>query len=247
MAFKSFELIHQLRRDCGITSKGFFVTIISYLRDLFSDSVHTAETLDENTKKYEEEIDEHIKERFNGNIPQFNVMLAQHLRDRNITQTELDHRSLVDHKFISKIVNTNGYVPKVCTVMQMALGLHLSLEEYEEFMYLAGYAADMPGMTGIIVRFCIIKGKTDESYYDIENKVNFFLKAKNQKVFDYHPRKEPRIDVDKCTGCGKCAKKYPKIYEMKENKATIIVEFSAKIGELNKSAKLCPKKAIEIV
>lgn len=105
------------------------------------------------------------------------------------------------------------------TVMALSLALHLSVSEYDEFMSLAGYSADMPVMTAAIVKFCIIKGNFDEIYYDIENKVNPFLAEKKQPKFAYNSRKEPDIDFPKCSGCGKCAELYPDIYEMKTGKA----------------------------
>ncbi len=227
--------------------KGLPAAVGSFFSELFSDALSAPETLGELSPGDIDELDDYIKGRFSGCMPEFNVRLAQYMSERNLSRTEVCRRALIDRRFIAKILDNKGYIPRMRTVMALSLALHLSVSEYDEFMSLAGYSADMPGMTAAVVKFCIIKGNFDEIYYDIEDKVNPFLAEKKQPKFAYNSRKEPDIDFPKCSGCGKCAELYPDIYEMKAGKAYVKMDFSAKTADLSKSAISCPQKAISII
>lgn len=55
-----------------------------------------------------------------------------------------------------------------------------------------------------------------------------------------------KINEEYCIGCGLCAKKMPMVYEMKDEKAKVIMQPQMKkqIEKVNESIEICPTKAI---
>ncbi len=239
------ELDCFIARECPPEKKkGIFGVVKEVFAEILS-SCRTPESLDEINDEDIDELNEYIVR--NQGLAAFNEKLRHYMSEKNLDRTEVCERAKIDRRFIAKILDNEGYIPRKHTVMALALALHLNLREYDEFMALAGYSADSNLLVHLIVRFCIIKGCQNEIYYDIDQKVNGFLKAKKQKEFAYNTRKVPDIDLKKCTGCGQCAKAYPGIYEIKAGKAYIKVDFSANIEEMQKSSKECPENAIRII
>jgi len=56
------------------------------------------------------------------------------------------------------------------------------------------------------------------------------------------------VDLEKCIGCGLCAQVAPEIYEMKEDKAVVIVDEIAegKVEDAKNGADQCPVMAIDV-
>lgn len=239
------ELDCFIARECPPEKKkGFFDVLKEVFAEILS-SLRTPEALDELSDEEKGELDEYLK--LNRGLAAFTEKLRHYMSEKNLDRPEVCERAKIDRRFIAKILDNEGYIPRKYTVMALALALHLNLREYDEFMALAGYSADSNLLVHLIVRFCIIKGCQNEIYYDIDQKVNAFLKAKKQKEFAYNTRKVPDIILSKCTGCGQCAKAYPDIYEMEGGKASVKVKLSSSIEEMQKSSKECPENAIRII
>ncbi len=56
------------------------------------------------------------------------------------------------------------------------------------------------------------------------------------------------VDPEKCIGCGLCAQVAPEVYEMKEDKAVVIVDeiVEEKVEAAKNGADQCPVMAIDV-
>ncbi len=56
------------------------------------------------------------------------------------------------------------------------------------------------------------------------------------------------VDPEKCIGCGLCAQVAPEVYEMKEDKAVVIVDeiVEEKVEDAKSGADQCPVMAIDV-
>lgn len=88
----------------------------------------------------------------------FQNKLQQLISERNLGNSEVYSKALIDRNFFSKIISYNNYVPKKMTVMALGLVLELKLKEYEEFLASAGYAFMPSSRFDLIVKYCVMKG-----------------------------------------------------------------------------------------
>ena len=186
-----------------------------------------------------------IKEIRDAALPPFKDVLIQLMNAKDIRSSDLFMRANIDRHFLSKIMCSTGYIPKKKNVMAIALALHLSLHEYDEFMLSAGYVTDPYDNTDLAVRFCIIQGEYDPVYYEIDT-LNSFLAELKEDCFEFKRRKKPFISRRKCKGCGLCAKNFPDIFEIKYGKSSVKSSFSGNIAAIEKAAEECPSNAMEI-
>jgi len=57
---------------------------------------------------------------------------------------------------------------------------------------------------------------------------------------------KPKIDEEKCIGCGLCASICPKVFEMKDSKAVTIADCKANDDNCKEAIESCPVQAIEL-
>ena len=186
-----------------------------------------------------------IKEIRDAALPPFKDVLIQFMNEKNISSRDLFMRANIDRHFLSKILCNEGYIPKKKNIMAIAMALHLSLPEYDDFMLSAGYVTDPYDNTDLAVRFCIIQGGYDPIYYEIDT-LNSFLAELKEECFEFKRRKKPFISRRKCNGCGLCAKNFPDIFEIKYGKSSVKSSFSGNIAAIEKAAEECPSNAMEI-
>lgn len=89
--------------------------------------------------------------------------LNQYMYEKNITTSIIYQRCLVDRKLISKITTRKEYHPSKSTVFALCIGLHLSLQEGEEFLSLAGYGFNRSSKYDLIIKFML-----ESEIYDLE-------------------------------------------------------------------------------
>ena len=107
-----------------------------------------------NVEKY---IDDSLEETTFAN------KLNQYMYEKNITTSIIYQRCLVDRKLISKITTRKEYHPSKSTVFALCIGLHLSLQEGEEFLSLAGYGFNRSSKYDLIIKFML-----ESEIYDLE-------------------------------------------------------------------------------
>lgn len=89
--------------------------------------------------------------------------LNQYMYEKNITTSIIYQRCLVDRKLISKITTRKEYHPSKSTVFALCIGLHLNLQEGEEFLSLAGYGFNRSSKYDLIIKFML-----ESEIYDLE-------------------------------------------------------------------------------
>ena len=86
----------------------------------------------------------------------FQNTLQKLIADRNLENSEVYTKALIDRKFFSKIISNKNYVPKKMTVMALGLALELNLKEYEDFLASAGYAFMPSSKFDVIIKYCVM-------------------------------------------------------------------------------------------
>ncbi len=88
----------------------------------------------------------------------FQNTLQQHIAERNLENSAVYSKAMIDRKFFSKIISNKDYIPKKMTVMALGLALELKLEEYEAFLASAGYAFMPSSKFDVIIKYCVMNG-----------------------------------------------------------------------------------------
>ncbi|WP_294160225.1 helix-turn-helix transcriptional regulator [uncultured Selenomonas sp.] len=103
--------------------------------------------------------------------PGFREMLFELIRKKGIRNADLYHRSDITKAHFSKIKNDEHYHPSKETVLALALGLKLTLDETKKLLERAGYTLTASSQTDLVVKYFI-----DCHLYDIDE-VNDSLDA----------------------------------------------------------------------
>lgn len=85
----------------------------------------------------------------------FNESLFRLIDEKGITDSECYKNANIDRKLFSKIRCSRDYKPSKETVISLALGLKLNLEEANSFMSKAGYALSDCYLFDVIIKYCI--------------------------------------------------------------------------------------------
>lgn len=91
----------------------------------------------------------------------FNETLLALVDAKGMTDPEVYKRANIDRKLFNKIKNNSKYMPGKRTVIALAIGLRLSLEETEELLKCAGYALSHSQLFDVIVEYFIVHGEYD--------------------------------------------------------------------------------------
>ena len=106
----------------------------------------------------------------------FSVKLKKLMSERKIKASELYQRAQIDKGTFSRIVKSPYSNPAKDTVITLALGLQLSLEETNDLLSRAGYALSHSNLRDVVIEYCFIK-----PVYDVVD-VNCLLNELNCKT-----------------------------------------------------------------
>lgn len=95
--------------------------------------------------------------------PGFRDMLFDFIREKGVRNADLYHRSDITKAHFSKIKNDEDYHPSKETVLALALGLKLTLDETKLLLERAGYTLTNSSQTDLIVEFFI-----KQHLYDVD-------------------------------------------------------------------------------
>ena len=107
----------------------------------------------------------------------FQDTLQKFIASRNLDNSSVYKKALLDRRFFSKIISKKNYIPKKMTVMALGLSLELDLNEYEELLTSAGYSFMPSSKFDMIVKYCVI----NRIYNLIE--INLILDSYGEKCF----------------------------------------------------------------
>ncbi len=85
----------------------------------------------------------------------FSEYLLNLLQQRDGKDSEVYKRAEVSKQLFSKILSDKDYQPTKSTVIQLALGLQLNLEQTQKFLGKAGYALTRSNKTDLVVQYYI--------------------------------------------------------------------------------------------
>lgn len=99
---------------------------------------------------------EDIVENRGKNLPE---MLMQFLIEKDLKNAEVYHNANISRKVFSKIITNEKYHPKKKTVLALAIGMKLNLDETKDLLSRAGYALSPGSKFDLIVKYCIETGE----------------------------------------------------------------------------------------
>lgn len=134
--------------------------------------------IDENHKwveKYSISSDFHknkVHKIFEENKKTFSDYLFNLIREKNLSEVEVYKQSHLDRRIFSKLHNEEDYKPSKKTILAIAFGMKLNLEETEELLKHGGYALSVDLKFDLIMK------------YFLENKIyDLFL---INEILDYY-------------------------------------------------------------
>lgn len=134
--------------------KAFLISerLFDNIQNMLEESLDSSKETQDNSLDVESFITQ-TKEKLN-----FQNTLQNLIAQRNLENSAVYSKALIDRKFFSKIISNKDYVPKKMTVMALGLAIELKLDEYEEFLASAGYTFMPSNKFDMIVKFCVMKG-----------------------------------------------------------------------------------------
>ena len=91
----------------------------------------------------------------------FSEMVLRLVDEKGYKDSQVYKRANLDRKLFSKIRSNPDYHPKKETVLALAVGLQLSVDETLDLLQRAGYTLSNSSRTDVIVRFFLEKGEHD--------------------------------------------------------------------------------------
>ncbi len=88
----------------------------------------------------------------------FTEYMLRIIKERDLKEADVYNRVFMDRRHFNRIRNDPEYQPSKRTAMLLAIALHLSLSETQEFIGKAGFTMSHSSKTDLIVEFFIIKG-----------------------------------------------------------------------------------------
>ena len=85
----------------------------------------------------------------------FSEMMMRLLIDKDLKNSEVYHNANISRKVFSKIMTNPDYHPKKNTVLSLAIGMKLNLDETKDLLRAAGYALSPGSKFDLIVQYCI--------------------------------------------------------------------------------------------
>ncbi len=91
----------------------------------------------------------------------FSPYLVRILREKGIDHATAYKKAGIDRRLFSKIISRPEYIPSKKTVLALAIGIGLDIDETRTFLEKAGYALSKSILTDVIVSFFISRGIHD--------------------------------------------------------------------------------------
>mgnify|MGYP002624807358 CR=1 FL=1 len=98
----------------------------------------------------------------------FSQRLMKLIQEKNMSNSEVYHRAIIDRKIFSKIKNDSNYQPKKITALCLCVGAKLTLIETKDLLSRAGYALSPSDKIDIIFSYFIEREIYDMIDLDIE-------------------------------------------------------------------------------
>lgn len=117
-----------------------------------------------------------LEEVMQQDVSDFREHLMQLLQIRNESgekDSDIYHRASISRQLFNKIINKKGYMPSKPTILQLAIGLKLDINETKTLLEKAGYALSRSSKSDMIIR------------YFIENKT-YNIQLINIALYDYN-------------------------------------------------------------
>lgn len=119
-----------------------------------------------------EEMFLQLDSKFEKNPQIFSDYLFNLIREKNLSEVEVYKQSHLDRRIFSKLRNEKDYMPSKKTILAIAFGMKLNLEETEELLKHGGYALSVDLKFDLIMK------------YFLENKIyDLFL---INEILDYY-------------------------------------------------------------
>ena len=93
--------------------------------------------------------------------PTFGRVLVQMMVERGLEARDLYRRVFMDRRLFSKILSQPDYEPSKETALLLCLGLHLSVDEADDFLRTAGLALSNAQQRDLAVRFFLVHQRYD--------------------------------------------------------------------------------------
>ena len=91
----------------------------------------------------------------------FQARLLRMIDERSLSDAEVYRRANISKQVFSKIRCSEDYIPKKKTVLALAVGLRLNLDDTKDLLAAAGYSLTNNSLFDVIVSFCIEYGNCD--------------------------------------------------------------------------------------
>lgn len=91
----------------------------------------------------------------------FSPYLVRLLREKHIDHVAAYKKAGIDRKLFSKIISKPEYVPSKKTVLALAIGMGLDINETRTFLEKAGYTLSKSILTDVVVAYFISRGVHD--------------------------------------------------------------------------------------
>ena len=92
----------------------------------------------------------------------FQSRLLRMIDERGLADAEVYHRANISKQVFSKIRCSEDYIPKKKTVLALAVGLRLNLDDTKDLLAAAGFTLTNNSLFDVIMSFCI-----ESEMYDI--------------------------------------------------------------------------------
>ena len=89
--------------------------------------------------------------------PTFSEKLREYLMVHEGKDSAIYGDGAMSRQLFNKIINASDYTPKKSTAIQLAIGLHLSLEQTQDLLSSAGYVLTHSDKRDVVVEYCIKK------------------------------------------------------------------------------------------